>query len=77
MAAVEEGVSLQQALAKVIRGIGVKEFAGRVGMAAPNVQRAIHHRHNPTQATINRLLRPFGLRLSLAEIPSTSRKRAA
>jgi DNA-binding phage protein len=68
LAAVEEGVLLQQALAKVIRAIGVAEFAAKVGMASPNVQRAINPRHNPTQATLNRLLKPFQLRLSLAPI---------
>ncbi|MEO8259866.1 MAG: hypothetical protein ABI868_21155 [Acidobacteriota bacterium] len=28
--------------------LGVKEFAGKVRMASPNVLRAIHPRHNPT-----------------------------
>jgi DNA-binding phage protein len=39
--------------------MGVKEFATRIGMASLNLLRAIHPRHNPTQATINRLLRPL------------------
>ncbi|HXC53309.1 MAG TPA: hypothetical protein VN634_20660 [Candidatus Limnocylindrales bacterium] len=76
LAAVEEGVSLQAALGKVIRAMGVKEFAAKVRMPSPNVLRAIHARHNPTQATLNRLLRPFGLKLSLAPLHS-SRKRSA
>jgi hypothetical protein len=33
-------------------------------------------RHNPTQATLNRLLKPFCLRLSLAPIPDRTGKRA-
>ena len=37
-------------------------------MAGPKVLRAIHPRHNPTQATLNRLLKPFQLRLSLAPL---------
>jgi probable addiction module antidote protein len=77
LAAMDEGVSLQHALGKIIRAMGVKEFAARVGMASPNLLRAIHPRHNPTQATINRLLRPFGLRLSLAAIEPPRRSRAA
>jgi putative addiction module killer protein len=77
LAAIEEDVSLQQALGKVIRSIGVKEFAAKIGMASPNLLRAIHPRHNPTQETINRLLRPFGLRLSLAPIRKPRRRRAA
>lgn len=50
----------------MIRATGVKEFAARVRMASPNLLRAIDPRHNPTQATLDRLLKPFGLRLSLA-----------
>jgi hypothetical protein len=36
LASIEEGVPLQHALAKVIRGMGVKEFAARIRMASPN-----------------------------------------
>ncbi len=77
VAAVDEGVPLQQALAKVIRAIGVTEFAARVGMAAPNVQRAINARHNPTQETLNRLLEPLGLRVGLALLRKRRPRRAA
>lgn len=64
----EEGLPLQYVLGMAIRAIGVKEFAARAGMAAPNVLRAINQRHNPTQETLDRLLKPFGLRLGLAPI---------
>ena len=64
----DEGVELQTALGKVIRAVGVEEFGEWAGMAGPSVLRAIHPRHNPTQATLNRLLKPFKLRLSLARI---------
>jgi DNA-binding phage protein len=77
LAAVEDGVPLQLALAKVVRAMGVKEFAAQVRMASPNVLRAISPRHNPTQETINRLLAPFRLRLSLAPIGGAKRHRAA
>lgn len=60
----EEGVPLQVALGKVIRAMGVKEFLAKVRMASPNLLRAINPRHNPTQETLNRLLKPFRLRLS-------------
>ena len=73
LAAIEEDVSLQQALGKVIRAMGVKEFAAKIDMAGPNLLRAIHPRHNPTQG----LLRPFGLRLSLTPIRKPRRRRAA
>jgi DNA-binding phage protein len=77
LAAIEEGISLQHALGKVIRAMGVKEFAIKIGMESPNLLRAINPRHNPTQATTNRLLKPFGLRLSLAPIKKTKRSHAA
>jgi DNA-binding phage protein len=76
LAAIDEGVSVQHALGKVVRAIGVKEFAAKVRMASPNVLRAIHPRHNPTQETLNRLLKPFRLRLSLATIESKPRRAA-
>ena len=77
LAAVEEGIPVQQVLAKVIRSMGVKEFALKIGMASSNVLRAIHPRHNPTQDTLNRLLQPFGLRLSLTPVKQPKRRRAA
>lgn len=77
LSAIEEGVPIQAALAKVIRATGVKEFAAKVGMASPNVLRAINRRYNPTQLTLNRLLRPFKLRLSLASIEVAKGRRAA
>ena len=77
LGAVEEGVPVQVALGKVIRATGVKEFSEKVRMASPNLLRAINPRHNPTQDTLNRLLRPFKLRLTLAPIQPSKRRRVA
>ena len=77
LAASEDGVPVQRALAKVIRAMGVKEFAAQVRIAGPNVLRAINPRHNPTQQTLNRLLRPFQLRLGLAPLIEDGRRDAA
>lgn len=77
LATLEEGVPLQQALGKVIRSMGVKEFAEKIGMASPNLLRAIHPRHNPTQETLNRLLEPLGLKLGLQPIGKPESKHAA
>jgi DNA-binding phage protein len=74
LAAMDEGVPIQMALGKAIRAMGVKEFAAKVQIAGPNVLRAINPRHNPTQDTMNRLLKPFRLKLSLARIEETSRQ---
>jgi probable addiction module antidote protein len=68
LAAIDEGVPLQVALGKVARAMGVREFAAKVGMASPNLLRTFNPRHNPTQDTLNRLLKPFRLKLSLAPI---------
>ena len=73
----DEEIPIQVALGKVIRLMGVKEFAAKVGMASPNVLRAINPRHNPTHQTLNRLLAPFRLRLSLAPLPKKRGKHAA
>ena len=73
----DEGVPIQIALGKVIRAMGVKEFAAKVRMASPNVLRAISPRHNPTQDTLNRLLKPFKLRLSLAPLQAPQGRSAA
>jgi len=70
LATIDEGIPLQIALAKVVRAMGVKEFAARVRMASPNLLRTLDPRHNPTQHTLNRLLKPFRLKLSLAPINS-------
>lgn len=77
LAAIEEGVSIQIALGKVIRAIGIKEFSATIGIASPNILRAINPRHNPTQDTLNRMLKPFKLKLSLAPIEDPKRRRAA
>ena len=77
LASIDEGVPLQAALGKVVRAIGVKEFADKVGMASPNLLRTLNPRHNPTQDTLNRLLKPFRLKLSLAPISDRPKRRHA
>jgi hypothetical protein len=41
------------------------------------VLRAIHPKRNPTQETLERLLKPFRLRIGLAQIGSRRKGRAA
>jgi DNA-binding phage protein len=77
LSSIEEGVPLQVALGKVVRAMGVKEFAGKVQMASSNLLRTLNPRHNPTQETLNRLLKPFRLKLSLAPINRPKRRHAA
>lgn len=74
---IDEGFTLQAALAKVIRAYGVKEFAAKAGMPSPNVLRSIDAQHNPTQKTLEQLLRPLGLRLTVAPAPVRRRRTSA
>ncbi len=76
-AALNEGISLQQVLAKVIKCLGIKEFSKKAKMASPNIIRIINPRHNPTQSSLNRLLKPLGLRLTVAPIHSEIVKKKA
>jgi len=66
MAALEEGIPLQTVLAKVIRTYGLKEFADKTRIPSSNLLRAIDPHHNPTQETLQKLLSPLGLELSVA-----------
>jgi DNA-binding phage protein len=63
---IDEGLSLQETMAKVVRAYGVSEFAEKTGLPSSNILRAINPRHNPTLETLHALLRPFGLELSVA-----------
>lgn len=75
-AALDEGLSIQKVLGKVIRCYGIKEFSQRTGMASPNILRAINPKHNPTQETLNRLLKPFGLKLTVTSLQIEKRAAA-
>lgn len=77
LAAVEDGIPLQQVMGKVIRAVGVKEFAAKVRMDGPHLLRAIHPRHTPNQDTLNRLLRPFRLKLSIVLLDKHKRRHVA
>ena len=67
-----EGMSIQEVLGMVVRAFGVTEFAAKAKIPGPNLLRALNPKHNPTMATINKILRPFGLELSVA--PSARRR---
>ena len=67
-AALDEGISLQEVLGKIVRSYGVKEYAERAQMASSNLLRAVDPAHNPTQATLNKVLKPIGLKLAVTPI---------
>ena len=73
LAAMEEGVSVQVALGKVIRAYGLKEFSKRAKLPSSNVLRSIDPKHNPTQETLSRILKPLGLMITVAPIPDRPR----
>jgi DNA-binding phage protein len=66
LALLDEGFTLQQAFAKTIRAYGIKEFAKRAKMPSSNVSRAIRPSYNPSQRLLERLLKPLGLKLTVA-----------
>jgi len=75
IAAMEEDMPLKYVLGKVIRAIGVKEFSEKIGMPPAILLRVINPKHNPTQEILNCLLKPFGLKLSLATIENEESKK--
>lgn len=76
VALLDEGFGLQEALGKAIRAYGVREFATKAKLPSSNVVRSIDPRHNPTQKTLEQLLKPFKLSLAVAPM-SKGRKRVA
>ena len=77
LALLDEGFSLQQALAKTIRTYGIKEFAERAGMPSSNVSRAIREGYSPGLLLLEKLLNPFGLRLSAMPSEKQGKDQAA
>ena len=71
----DENLPLQVVLGKVIRAYGVKEFAKLIKMPSSNLIRALGPKANPTQDTVNRLLRPFNLGITV--VPLKVGKKAA
>ena len=66
LACLEEGLPIQEALGKVVRAYGVKEYAKRVKMAPSNLIRAVDpETKSLTTKTLNQILKPLGLELSL------------
>ena len=65
LALIEEGENLQNALSTLIKSYGVTEYADLAGIQESNIHRAIDPEHNPTQKTLETLLKPLGLTLSV------------
>ncbi len=77
LACIDEGMTVQEILGKIARTLGVKEFASMVKMPASNVLRSVNPNSNPTQETLNRLLKPFKLQLTVGPLDSKHHKKAA
>ncbi len=77
LALMEEGFTLQEALGKTIRAYGVTEFASKAQMPSPNLLRSIRPTGNPTQKTLEQILRPLGLRLAVAPRPRRQKRHSA
>ncbi|MDC0980397.1 hypothetical protein OAQ84_01540 [Bdellovibrionales bacterium] len=70
LATAEEGLPLLEVLERVIRAYGIKEFSEEVGIAESNILRALKSGANPTHNTLNQLLNPFNLQLSVGSLES-------
>lgn len=68
LATLDSGLSIQEVLGKVIRTYGIKEFSKKIKMPSSNIIRAIDPKHNPTYETLNKLLKPFGLKVGITPI---------
>jgi len=77
LALVNEGMSVQEVLGKIARTVGIKEFSQIVKIPASNVVRAVNPESNPTLDTMLRLLKPFGLKLSISPIVSKASTKVA
>lgn len=75
LASLNEGINLQQALGKAIKAYGLKEFSQKAKMPSSNISRAINPKHKPSQATLDKLLKPFKLQLSV--VPMSSKRLVA
>jgi DNA-binding phage protein len=76
-ASLTEGLPIQTVLAQVIRAQGVAEYAAMVGIAAPNLQRILRSKANPTLETLQKLLAPLGLKLGVMENQPKAKRDAA
>lgn len=61
----EDGISLDEALKRVIYRVGVKEFADITGIDQPNITGFLRGTRKPKPETLDRYLKPFGLRTKL------------
>ena len=75
-ACLHEGIPIHIALGRVIRAMGVVEYADRVGIAPSNLHRILRSRANPTLDTLQTLLAPLGLKLGVVESGKSRRKAA-
>ena len=64
-ASIEEGLSIQLILGKAIRAYGVKEFSAKVKLPSSNILRTVNPKHNATIDSLNRLLKPFNLMVTV------------
>lgn len=76
-AALDEGVPIQDVLRKLVDVVGLKETSKKTKMPSPNILRALNPKHNPTLDTLNRILWPFGLKLSVTMIRKKPSRTAA
>lgn len=58
----EDGLDLQEALRMTIRSMGIKEFCQMTKILMPNVLEFLNGKRKPKPETLEKYLKPFGLR---------------
>lgn len=61
----DDGLPLDQALRITIKSMGIKEFCEMTGIAMPNVSEFLSKKRKPKPETLERYLKPFGLKIKL------------
>ena len=64
----EEGLSLEEALRVTADSMGIKEFAQLTQEASSNIVDFLKGRRHPKQSTLDKYLKPFGLKTVLQVI---------
>ena len=77
LASIDEGVDLSACAREGDPRDGRQGVCGQGADGQPERAARDQPRHNPTQDTLNRLLKPFRLRLSLAPLKPSKGRRAA
>lgn len=64
----DENLPLKEALRDFVHSYGVSEYAQICGLAQPNLTRALNEDSNSTLSTVEKILSPLSLSLSVVDL---------